>query len=165
MIYISPTIYEIDFEGRDRTDILALFIKNNNQRRTVILEDLDKNNIIYNNVVNCFSKEDLLEVYKKSKILINVHQTDHHHTFEELRILPALMNGVIIISEDSALKEKIPYHEYIIWAKYDDIVNKVKEVSKNYDFYYHKIFGNGKLKEIISSMKEENEKVFDKILL
>lgn len=164
MIYISPTIYDIDFDKTEKKDILALFIKNNNQRRSLILEDLDKNKIEYNNVVNCFSKEDLLEVYKKSKILINLHQTDHHHTFEELRILPALMNGVIIISEDSALKEKVPYHEYIIWSKYDDIVNKVKEVSENYEYYYHKIFADGNLRKIISSMKEENNKSFDKIL-
>ena len=105
----------------------------------------------------------LINESQKNKILINVHQTDHHHTFEELRVLPALLNGVIIISEDVPLKDKIPYNEFIIWSDYDKIVDKVKEVYENYEFYYNKIFVNSNLSEILMSMTENNHKIFEKL--
>lgn len=34
----------------------------------------------------------------------------------------------------------IPYNDYIIWAEYDNIVNKTIEVAHNYDHYYDLIF-------------------------
>ena len=120
-------------------------------------------NLLVKTETNCFDKKCLLELYQKNKILINVHQTDHHHTFEELRVLPALLNGVIIISEDVPLKDKIPYNEFIIWSDYDKIVDKVKEVYENYEFYYNKIFVNSNLSEILMSMTENNHKIFEKL--
>jgi hypothetical protein len=104
-------------------------------------------------------------VYKNSKVLVNVHQTDHHHTFEELRVLPALLNGVIVVSEDVPLKEKIPYSDYIVWASYDNIAQTVKDVSNNYEYYFNKIFTNSKLMECIKKMQDLNMKCFDKLLL
>ena len=96
--------------------------------------------------------------------MVNVHQTDHHHTFEELRVLPALLNGVIVISEDVPLKEKIPYSEYIIWVEYDKLSETTLDVYNNYLEYYDKIFKQGNLKEILTNMEINNYKVFNKII-
>jgi hypothetical protein len=97
-------------------------------------------NISHTNVNDCFEKKRLEQLYCNTKILINIHQTDHHHTFEELRVLPALLCGCIVICEDSPLKELVPYHKYLIWVKYDEIVEKCIEIQNNYDFYYNKLF-------------------------
>ncbi len=149
VVYVPPTLYGMNFDNAHRKDVLALFGGDNSPRRAFILENL---RIPYNKVTDCFSHDGLLELYRKSRIMVNVHQTDHHHTFEELRVLPAIMNGVLIVSEDSALMEKVPYHEYVIWSTYDDLIKTTQRVSENYGYYYNKVFGDGKLRKILSWM-------------
>lgn len=163
VLYVPPTLYDLNFKNDEKNNIICLFVKDNNERRTNLLNSLYDTNLPVKTETNCFDKKCLLELYQKNKILINVHQTDHHHTFEELRVLPALLNGVIIISEDVPLKDKIPYNEFIIWSDYDKIVDKVKEVYENYEFYYNKIFVNSNLSEILMSMTENNHKIFEKL--
>jgi hypothetical protein len=50
--------------------------------------------------------------------LIKIHQHDDYNTCEELRILPALLSNVIVISEVSPLIEYIPYKDHIIWFEF-----------------------------------------------
>ena len=83
-------------------------------------------------------------MYLHTKVLVNIHQTDQHHTLEELRVLPALQCGVLVICEKSPINKNnyfnVRYHEYIIWAEYGDIVQKTEEVLSNYKKYFHDIF-------------------------
>ena len=81
---------------------------------THLLNQIKQKGITYINVNNCFEKDKLQTLYKNTKILINIHQTDHHHTFEELRVLPALQCGVLVICEHSPLSNLIPGNDYII---------------------------------------------------
>lgn len=163
--YIAPTIYDIDFDLEYKNDIITLFNSNSgNKRRDLILNDLNEVGVKYKMVENCFNEECLVNTYKHSKIMVNVHQTDHHHTFEELRILPAISNGVIIISEDTPLKGVIPYGEYIVWAPYGELAKKTKEVADNYLEYYDKIFNGGRLKNILLDLKENNKKKIGNII-
>jgi hypothetical protein len=155
-IYIAPTLYDENFSSVDKTDIITLFTRSGNQRRLNILNEMDKLNIPNNTIEGCFSNDCILDLYRKSKILVNVHQTDHHHTFEELRVLPALLNGVIIVSEDVPLKETIKYSEYIVWADYGDIANKTLEVMNDYSNYHNKLFGDGKISVILDDLKKNN---------
>lgn len=140
-IYISSSIYEPYFFKEKRNIVtLTTFINVNEPRRKMLLDKINDEKIEHTNVNNCFNKDMLQNILKNTKILINIHQTPHHDTFEELRVLPALECGVIVISEKSPLTEMIPYKDLIIWENYDDIINKVKEVINNYDFYYNKLF-------------------------
>ena len=77
--------------------------------------------------------------------MINIHQTEDNDTFEELRVLPALECGIITICEKSPLSESVPYHDYIIWSSYDDIIQKTIEVLNNYDYYHDLIFVKEKI--------------------
>lgn len=144
-IYISSSIYNSYFikENRNITT-LTTFINTNEPRRALLLENIKKQDINHINVNNCFEKKALQDLYKNTKILINIHQTNHHHTFEELRVLPALQCGVIVICENSTLSELIPYNDYIIWTSYDKILEKTIEVINNYDYYHDLIFNNEK---------------------
>ena len=144
-IYIYSSIYESYFikENRNITT-LTTFINTNEPRRRALLENIKEKNIPHNNVNNCFVKNDLKNLYKNTKIIINIHQTNHHDTFEELRVLPALQCGVIVVCENSPLSELIAYNDYIIWSTYDKILDKVNEVIENYDYYHNLIFVNKK---------------------
>jgi hypothetical protein len=144
IIYIAPCIYEKKFTADNNRKIktLTTFINTNEPRRNKLLKDLEKNGFDHINVNNCFEKDNLQKLYHDTKIIINIHQTDHHHTLEELRILPALLCGVIVISENSPLTDCVPYSDYIIWSSYDNIISTTKNVLDNYDKYYNEIFNN-----------------------
>lgn len=96
-----------------KNDILTTFINVNEPRRLNLLNKIRENKMSHNNINNCFEKENLKELYKNTKIIINIHQTEHHHTMEELRVLPALLCGAIVICEKSPLTHMIPYNDYI----------------------------------------------------
>eukprot|EP01035_Chromulina_nebulosa_P004360 gene4360-5970_t len=89
------------------------------------------------------------------KILLNVHATDFDHTLEEFRVLPALLRGVVVVSEWVPLYHLLPYKDYIIFERYDKLAEKVLEVANNYESYREKFFGpHSKLNETIHRMKE-----------
>jgi hypothetical protein len=141
MIYIYPSAYDLYYVKDNRNiTTLTTFINTNEPRRKILLEKINHNKIPHTNVNNCFVEEELEKLYKNTKILINIHQTEHHHTFEELRVLPALQCGVIVISEKSPLTELVPYNDYIIWDDYDNILETVNLIINNYEHYHELIF-------------------------
>ena len=149
-IYIAPTIYDIlDFRARGQTDTITL--SNPSDRRAAFFSRMPG----IMNVQGVLSKDALKGVYDKTKIMVNLHQTDHHHTFEELRVLPALCNGVIIVSEDVPLKETIPYANAIVWSSYADLADTVQDVQRNYDYYFQQIF-TSKLEENLMTLRHFN---------
>ena len=157
--YISPLIYDdVNLVNSGRHRSISLFSRNSSQRREFLL---DKLNI--KNFDNVFSKNDLKNLYGQTKIMVNIHQTDHHHTFEELRVLPALLNGVIVISEDVPLKKSIPYHEHIIWCDYNNIIKTLNEVTQQYEKFYNLIFTKNFI-ELTNYMKKNNVKNISSII-
>jgi hypothetical protein len=166
-IYISPSIYETTYIKMENRKISSLttFINVNEPRRHKLLENIKNNNHFNNiNINNCFDKNDIENLYRDTKVIINIHQTPHHDTFEELRCLPALQNGVIIVAEKSPLNHLIPYNDLIIWCEYDDIINKVKDVLDNYEEYHSKIFTNDNVTIINNVIIENNKTMEYKIL-
>jgi hypothetical protein len=165
-IYISPLLYPL-YKLKDNRNIncLTTFINKEEPRRKKLLLNILNNNIEHININNCFDTESLENLYKKTKIMVNIHQTDHHHTFEELRVLPALLNGIIVICEDSPLKENIPYNKYIIWTNYDNIIETIIDVQNNYDIYYDKIFNNIEIDKTIEIMKYNNSTDLEKYII
>ena len=161
IIYMPPLLcdYSPESELREEYDVVTSFyiLNPDGRPRRKILHDVLTSEITkYYNIPKVFGDDLYKGIYKRSKILVNIHQTDHHHTFEELRVLPALLNGLIVIAEDSPLRQSIPYNEYIIWCKYEDIAAKTKEVLDDYQSFYDRIHGESSgLKEIILKMKEE----------
>jgi len=151
IINIYPSLYEehhlCKVIGPRVLDCITTFYDINQPRRKKIVDELmglcgDDYN--YRNINNCFSKNDLQDLYLHTKILVNIHQTDHHHTLEELRVLPALQCGVLVICEKCPINENnyfnVVYDDYIIWAEYGDIVQKTAEVFSNYEKYFQDIF-------------------------
>jgi hypothetical protein len=164
ILVVEPLYSPPNIINKKRDGSFTIFTNNGSQRRDFIMGEFYKIDENYINVSNCFSNDCLMNQYSKSKIMINVHQTDHHHTFEGLRVLPALSQGVLIISEDVPLKESIPYSNFIIWSKYDDLPKTLNEVQKNYNFYFNKIFNKDLLK-ILNYVDYQNKYQISKILI
>jgi len=148
MVYISPSFYNLYYVKENRNiSVLTTFIAPN-VKRNMLITELREKGVDHTNVNDCFDKNALCELYKNTRVLVNIHQTYHNHTFEEIRVLPALQCGVLTICENSPLRECIPYTDYIIWSPLDKIVEKTAEVIANYDYYFDEIFGNTVNKQI-----------------
>ena len=165
-IYIPPLLYKNIYINTNNRKIQSLttIIDTNQVRRKILLENISKSELSHTNINNCFDKIKLQKLYQNTKVLINIHQTPHHNTFEELRCLPALQNGVIVVSEKSPLSDSVPYNELIIWTDYDNIINKTKEVLENYEEYHKNLFSKKNI-DILKSIDDTNKKVLeDKII-
>ena len=161
ILYLPPFVYDINFtfNNERNINILTSYIDVNQPRRKKLFEKLYRNNILFTNVNNIFEKNKLCGIYDNTKILINIHQTPYHHTLEEFRLIPALSRGVVVISEIVPMKELLPYHDYIIWTTYDNIIETVKDTIKNYDFYHNKFFGDkSSLNNILSDLNNTSLK-------
>jgi hypothetical protein len=164
ILVVSPIIYDVNTSNNEKTDSITMFTNINNPRRDQMLNNLKKVDPKFKNITDCFSSKDITRLYKTTKILVNIHQTDHHHTFEELRVLPALTQGVLVISENVPLKDKIPYHEHIIWSDYDDIPNTLMYVQNNYEMIYNKVFNDSLFKKfelMLLNNNQEFAKIFN----
>lgn len=168
--WIYPSLYEEHELCKQTamrvTDCLTTFFDINQPRRKKLVDEFKNlwtKEINYHNVHNCFSKRDLQELYLKTKVLVNIHQTDHHHTLEELRVLPALQCGVLVICEKCPINANrhfnVVYDDYIIWAEYGDIVQKTVEVLDNYEKYFHDIFLTPKPVNLYELDAQNNQKI------
>ena len=110
----------------------------------------------YRNVQGVYRHHELRDLYSSAKLMVNAHQEWFRHSIEEFRVLPALSRGCIIISEDVPLRHCIPYHEYIVWAAFEDLADVTSEVMKHYDDYFEKIHGkDSRLPVLLDEMKNE----------
>lgn len=156
-IHVAPLLHELDAGDAERSgEIVALFGDVHQARRRSFLERAAEAGLPLKNVKGVFKQDKLRRLYRNTKILVNVHQTGEHHTLEELRILPALLSGVIVVSEDVPLKEQVPYARFIVWSSYDKLIDTVRQVHDNHERYFRQIFGDPALAAVLARMKTDN---------
>lgn len=166
LTYIAPIIYKgnyINVKNRNN-DMMTTFYNENEPRRKRMIEIIKSRKLNYKNINNCFDKDELQKIYQNTKILINIHQTNEHDTFEELRCLPALQNGIIVLSEESPLNNTIPYNDLIIWSSYENIVDKAIDILENYEKYYSLVFNKDNIL-LLNNMDKENKKVMEQKMM
>jgi len=72
-----------------------------------------------------------------------------------LIIIPALLRGVVVVSEWAPLYHLLPFKRFVIFERYDKLAEKVIDVRNNYQSYREKFFGpHSKLNETIHRMRE-----------
>jgi GT2 family glycosyltransferase len=156
-LYIAPMLCPIDFADCPRhIDVATLFADVGQARRKAFLRTARSARLPLTNIKGVYDMLDLIGLYKNMRVLVNVHQTDHHHTFEELRVLPALLCGVVVVSEDIPLKAEVPYRDFVLWARYEDLVETVQSVHANYEHHHNNIFKNPELRRILQNMQRQN---------
>lgn len=138
---ISPAIYPLRLSTDGRSGAITLFGNANIPRRKLFLGDLDKHQVISQNISGVYFGVE--KVYEKAKIVINIRQSDLYDTLEELRILPALRSGAIVICESAPYVEKTAYSKFIIWGSLQELPSLIAEVDNNYEEVHRRIFGDG----------------------
>jgi len=171
--YLAPLL-PINFDNSHKQDTITTFIHTKEvyikgrglvrSRRQKFYDMILSRNIDCNNIVGYWTGQEVMNLYNTVKILVNIRQSDYYWTFEELRCLPALCRGVIVISEDVPLREEIPYHKHILWGKFDELPDIISEVQNNYQKYYNELI-NDDLRKILEDLSFENEKNIKNIQL
>lgn len=162
LVSISPTLFELQCfannTSRRNFNTITNFGNSEEMRRKSFLEVMHSKKIPIQNIQTWY--EDVEELYKRTRILVNVRQTDHHDTLEELRVLPALRLGVIIISELAPYKELCRYSDFIIWGTLDELPEIIQRVQKNYETTWNAIYGGNKFTRRMHLLEECNQKAW-----
>jgi len=145
-------------------DVLTNFVREHEPRRADIAQKLRARFPGYQNVQGVYALDGIRDLYAGARIVVNSHQTWHHHSIEEFRVLPALSQGCIVVSEDVPLREHIPYHPFVIWCRYEEIPDRVEDVLRHYDRYVDEVHGDGRLASLLSAMRAEFESAMDRVL-
>ena len=74
------------------------------------------------------------------KILLNIHFDSTYKVFEEIRCNRCIFHKMLVISETSIYEEYNPLLKHMIVTPYDNFVEKVKDVLRNYERYYDECF-------------------------
>ena len=133
-------------------------------RRLEMLRRLGERCLEFQNVQHGYDLDAVRQLYARTKILVNFHRTWHHHSVEEFRILPALSQGCVVISEDVPLRTSIPYHEHVIWCSYDELPSVARRVLGDYDTHYQRIHGGGGLPALLRTMTDDFRRSFRGLL-
>jgi hypothetical protein len=162
---IAPLLHEHCFAPEDRDQpCLSLFSDAGKDRRGRFLAAARTRGLPIRNLKRCFDSDALQAQYRRTRVLVNVRQSDHHDTIEELRILPALQSGVIVVSEDAPLRHALPYARFIVWTHYDALVEQVAEVLRDYDTWHARLFGDPELPQVLATLAAANHAVVDAAL-
>ena len=167
MVYVPPLEYEYNPYHLERgLTPFTTFVYPEIPRRHAIIQDLEAKGIRVENHNGILSREQMKALYDASAIMLNIHQTPHHHTLEELRILPALMRGVIVISELAPLIEHVPYSSFIVWSTIDDLHATIHDVMTNYEAYFDAFFGpKSNLPCILAAMRSNAYRDLERAVL
>lgn len=145
-VYIAPAIGDTDIKNlnncsRENTyDIVTSLYNTKNIRRKNLIASLNSlKKYKYINVIGSWGEQIYKNYYSKSKVLLNAH-AHGNRALEEIRVLPAILNQAIVISENSEYSEYLPYKKYIIWTDYNNIVNTVLDVLQDYKNYFNKMY-------------------------
>lgn len=136
---ISPALYPICIDTDGREGVITLFGNPEDSRRKLFLEDLNRHQIKSSNIRGQYFGID--SIYRRARIVVNIRQTEYHDTLEELRVLPALRSGAIVICETAPYAVKTWYSKFIIWGSIDQLPKLIADTEKNYNQIYPKIFG------------------------
>ncbi|CAE7251151.1 unnamed protein product [Symbiodinium natans] len=162
ILYVPPLIYDLfpKRSGRDPAMPITtwrpytLTGRHGRNRRSKLLKRFKKHNISTQNLLGLEDGTlELQEVLRHTAIMLNVHQTEEFHTIEELRILPAILCGVVVISEVVPYMSDIPWRSFVVWTTMEKFPETVKEVQANFDAVWDSKFGTrSKLPAVLAAM-------------
>ncbi len=165
VVGIAPLLFASDFSADERSSaLMTMFSDPDEGRRRQFLYRAHTAGLPIRNRRRCFEPENLRQALRQCRILVNVRRSDHHDTLEELRVLPALLCGVVVISEAVPRQQDIPYARFIIWTHYDDLVATAASVHADYAHWHARIFTDPELPTVLHAMQSANRIAVDAAL-
>ena len=143
--YLLPPYFIHNSEKKINKDIDIISLSNNSYRKDILNElNNDFNIKLLNNVFN----QERDNIFKKSKIYINIHASEKHRTMELIRIINLLKNKVIVISQNTIFIDLLFVKDSIlIFENIEQLKFLLNDVLKNYSKYYNKFFSINNMKK------------------
>jgi len=111
-------------------DIDVLFVGAINERRMAVLKALTSRGL-YVVVHSSVSRDQHIEMLKRSKVYLNVHYYGEKSVMESARIALAMMHGSCIVTEESMLEaENEVFSKFTVVCKLEEIVDKCCEYAE-----------------------------------
>lgn len=138
--YLLPPYFNYKFEKKIKKNIDIISLSNNSYRNNILNKLHNDFNIkLLNNVFN----EERDNIFKRSKIYINIHASEKHKTMELIRIINLLKNKVIVISQNTIFVDLLFIKDSIlIFENIEQLKFLLNDVLNNYSKYYIKFFSN-----------------------
>jgi hypothetical protein len=163
-VYIAPVFVEFSptwmFEKGTRGQVTA-FGDTKFGRRAKFLAHLRASTINIKNVSGYY--DDFYRLFGENSLLVNIHQTEFHSTLEELRVLPALACGLLVISENSPFQDNLIYRDFIEFAKLDELQALLAGFMDSSDRELREKYPREKLLGIYNELIENNQREMIKI--
>jgi hypothetical protein len=157
-IVISPLVHGADPSmGQRDLGVITLMHDLAQPRRARFVADAARAGLAVRNFRGVYEPDRLRRLYRRARVLVNLRQTDDHHTLEELRVLPALLCGVVVVSEDVPLRETIPYARHVTWAAADDLVEYARLADADHQRLHAQLFSDGQFDSLVASMRGEDD--------
>ena len=120
LVHLPPSFQRCleTFNPSERQDIDVLFVGAYTDRRTLVLDELRKNNVQVVHGFNVYG-EQLIDLLQRSRIHINIHAMNGLITLETIRLSYLLANKCFVVSESS---DHNPYGDGVVFADYDRLV-------------------------------------------
>ena len=138
--FLLPPYFEKESIAIDFKNINFLSLDNNLFRKDIIKQI--NNELIFDNlpqitvIDNCYGIE-RDNIYRQTKIYINIHCSNEHNTMELIRISNLLSKNVIVISYNTINSQLLYFSKNILIANNIQEIKKIiLEVYKNYNIYY-----------------------------
>jgi len=127
-------------------------------RRRELIRELKKSDLEVSNIHNY---DDYRGAFENCSVLVNYRQFSHFRTVEELRILPALLQRVIVVSESGPYLDHIPYRRFARFADSDEFVKEVLQAVGSYESTWEELFGQySEFSDLIQQLRLDNETNF-----
>lgn len=125
-----------------------------NRIRTLVAEMRAQNlDVIAINASEINTVHNLTRILDDTKVLLNIHQSDYNHMFDDQFVLPALLRNVLVISEISVNEASVPYKMYVTWCKIHEMVAMTNNMINNYQTEYTKVHGlDSKKGQLLANM-------------
>ena len=130
-------------------------------RRSLITKLITDAGITVTNISN-YHDYDL--AFRDAAILVNFRQVEYFSTPEELRILPALLQRVIVITEDTEALAQSSLAPFVIRANRNDVVTVTRSIIDDYVKVWKSIFSSGLFEQFIAQSEQNNQRNIQQIL-
>lgn len=155
---IAPLLPEFpeNVKPRDRVTVTTMYGSPDRGRRGRLRAKLDQDGIEVTNIQN-FENYD--SAFRDAAILLNFRQVEHFSTPEELRILPALLQRVIVITEDTPFARQSLCADFLVFANEQNLSEVTRQVMDNYLIYWNRLFADRQFSDFVEALREKNHAV------
>jgi len=165
VVYIAPLLGlasgGVEISPRETPTVHTMFGSPDLGRRKELVEELRRKGL---KIENLREYRDLSQAFSRVGILLNIRQFSHFHTLEELRVLPAILNGVIVVTEPSERLEQVPYRNFLISAPVEEWPKLIPRLQNSYWAVWDKMFSGNRLDQLARQLRLDNSKGFKRIL-